>query len=136
MAPTGWNLDQWWRERHRAGHRQHEFVVSLRDAITLLSSTCGHNGLFEDLCCKSLETSRTYSGGDGANSTGKRQRKTHGLDRIQHGPTSADGKIPCQQRSPKSVGMQMVLKNLHNNRQDGYTLLGIVGSGVSLGDPG
>ena len=73
-----------------------------------------------------------YSGGDGANSTGKRQRKTTGQDCIQNGSTSTDGKIVRQQRYLKSVGMQMVLQNLHNNPQDGYNLLRIVGSGVSL----
>ena len=73
-----------------------------------------------------------YSGGDGANSSGKRYRKTSGQDRVQNGLKFTDGKIWYRRRYPKSVGMQMVLQNVHNNRQDGCNLLRIAGSGVSL----
>ena len=59
------------------------------------------------------------------------ERKTEGQDRIQHGTTSTDGKILCQKRYPMFVGMQMVLQNVHNNRQVGKTLIRIVCSASS-----
>ena len=107
---------------------QHEFADSHQRTITLLGWTCGQNGLFRDLC-----TSLDMSVVEMAPTQLERNRgREVGRTRSQNGSKSIDGKILCQQRYPKSVGMLMGLQNMHNNRQDGYNLLRIVGSGVSL----